>query len=302
MAIKTVTYKTDKKLSEHFALHEFKCKVSDTIKYSEETIALLEKIFDTCSNISKAIIESGYRTPEYSVKVGGGSEDGHTVGIAVDVKWYDMQNHIIDPKYIACVAQDIGFTGIGIMEKSIHLDTRTMENYKSSKWWGDETNEKNNVADFYKYCGLSRQEVNDILGRKENNDVTYQVWDSVRKTWLPNVKNLEDYAGIYGNSICAVYAELAEGNIFYKVHTKGVLGGKWLPEVKNREDYAGVFNKPIDAIMIKTDMGKKIHYSVHLKKSKRWLPFVSGYDKNDFSNGYAGIIGQEIDAIRIYVD
>ena len=61
-------------------------------------------------------------------------------------------------------------------------------------------------------------------------DVTYQVWDDVKNKWLPNVKNDSDYAGIFGHDICAVFANLSKGNIFYKVHYKG---GKWLPEVKN---------------------------------------------------------------------
>lgn len=165
MGIITETYTKDRQISKHFALHEFKCKESSTIKYSEETVTLLERIFFLCNKISKAIITSGYRTPEYSVKVGGTKDDGHTVGIAVDVKWYDKQNHIIPPKYIACVAQDIGFTGIGIMKNSIHLDTRTKENYKNGKWWGDETNGKNNITDFYSYTGLSRNEVDEFLGR-----------------------------------------------------------------------------------------------------------------------------------------
>lgn len=301
MAIKTVKYVEDKQLSKHFMLHEFKCKASDTIKYSEETIELIEKIFEDCSNITKAIITSGYRTPEYSVKVGGTKDDGHTVGIAVDIKFYDKQNYVIPPKYIACVAQDLGFTGIGIMDTSIHLDTRTTVNYKNAKWWGDERNGKNNITDFYKYSGLNRKEVNDILGRDDKIDIFYQVWENEKKTWLSKVKNAEDFAGIFGNSICAIYAQLSKGNIYYKVHTKGVFG-RWLPEVKNVEDYAGKFGVPIDAVMLRTDTGKKIHYAVHLKKSNRWLPFVSGYNEKDYNNGYAGIIGQEIDAIKIYID
>ena len=130
-------------------------------------------------------------------------------------------------------------------------------------------------------------------------DVLYQVWDGKRKKWLPMVKNLEDYAGIFGNNICCVYANLSSGNIFYKVHTKG---GRWLPEVKNREDYAGLFNKPIDGLMIRTDTGKKVKYAVHLRKSNRWLPFVSGYNEKDGNNGFAGILGQEIDGIKIYIE
>ena len=127
-------------------------------------------------------------------------------------------------------------------------------------------------------------------------DVTYQVWDDVKNKWLPKVKNDKDYAGIFGHDICAVLANLSSGNIFYKVHYKG---GKWLPEVKNRADYAGLFNRPIDGLMMKTDTGVKIYYRVHLRRSGKWLPWVTGYNANDNNNGYAGILGQEIDAIQI---
>lgn len=132
----------------------------------------------------------------------------------------------------------------------------------------------------------------------EKISVKYQVWDDVANAWLPVVTDLTDYAGLFGHDVCAVFAELTRGNIFYKVHTKG---GKWLPEVKNREDYAGLYNKPIDALMMRTDTGRTIKYAVHLRRSDRWLPFVTGYDEKDSNNGFAGILGQEIDAIKIYI-
>ena len=127
-------------------------------------------------------------------------------------------------------------------------------------------------------------------------DVIYQVWDDVKIKWLPNVKNDKDYAGIFGHKVCAVFANLSRGNIFYKVHCKG---GKWLPEVKNRTDYAGLFKRPIDGLMMKTDIGNKINYRVHLRRSGKWLPWVTGYNVNDSNNGYAGILSQEIDAVQI---
>ena len=133
----------------------------------------------------------------------------------------------------------------------------------------------------------------------EKISVKYQVWDDVGNAWLPEVTDLTDYAGIFGHDVCAVFAKLTKGNIFYKVHTKG---GSWLPEVKNREDYAGLFNKPIDALMMRTDTGRTIKYAVHLRRSDRWLPFVTGYNTADSNNGFAGILGQEIDAIKIYVE
>ena len=130
---------------------------------------------------------------------------------------------------------------------------------------------------------------------KSNVDITYQTWDDVRNAWLPNVVNDSDYAGIFGHDVCCVYANASIGNVYYKVHYKG---GKWLPEVKNREDYAGLYNKPIDGFMIKSDT-KQLTYRVHLRRSNKWLPWVTGYNQNDSNNGYAGILEQEIDAIQI---
>lgn len=126
-------------------------------------------------------------------------------------------------------------------------------------------------------------------------NITYQTWDDVKNKWLPNVVNDSDYAGLFGHDVCAVYANTNIGNVYYKVHYKG---GKWLPEVKNREDYAGLYNKPIDGFAIKSDT-KQLIYRVHLRPQNRWLPWVTGYNTNDDNNGYAGIIGQEIDAIEI---
>lgn len=127
-------------------------------------------------------------------------------------------------------------------------------------------------------------------------DVIYQTWDDVKNTWLPNVKNDEDYAGIFGHDVCAVYANLSQGNISYAVHYKG---GKWLPFVTNRNDYAGLYNKPIDGIMFNGDT--PVQYRVHLRRKKVWLPWVTGCDSKDSNNGYAGIIGQEIDGLQIKI-
>ncbi|MBO5321498.1 MAG: N-acetylmuramoyl-L-alanine amidase [Clostridia bacterium] len=141
--------------------------------------------------------------------------------------------------------------------------------------------------------------LNKVADKQKNEiDVIYQVWDSVQKRWLPNVKNDEDYAGVFGHSVCGAFANLTSGNIIYAVHYKG---GKWLPEVRNRSDYAGIYGKSIDGLMMKTDTEKTLKYRIHLKKAKKWLPWVTGYNKKDSENGYAGILGQEIDAIQIKV-
>ena len=133
----------------------------------------------------------------------------------------------------------------------------------------------------------------------EKISVTYQTYDNKAKRWLPNVTDLTDYAGIYGRNVGGVFANLSKGNITYRVHLKG---GNWLPAVTNRQDYAGIKGKAIDGLMMMTDTGKTIYYAVHLKKANRWLPYVTGFNIDDADNGYAGILGKEIDAIRVYVE
>ena len=86
-------------------------------------------------------------------------------------------------------------------------------------------------------------------------------------------------------------------NCYYKVRTQK---HQWLPEVKNLDDYAGYENSPITGLAIKVDKGS-IRYRVHLK-GKGWLPFVTGYDINDFNNGFAGDGVNAIDCVECYYD
>ena len=82
-------------------------------------------------------------------------------------------------------------------------------------------------------------------------------------------------------------------NTEYRVRTNG----KWLPTVKNLEDYAGLPGKAITDVAIKVSKGK-VKYRVHIKGGD-WLPYVTGYNINDYHNGYAGN-GKPIDAIEVY--
>ena len=85
-----------------------------------------------------------------------------------------------------------------------------------------------------------------------------------------------------------------EVNVYYRVKTQK---HGWLPEVKNLEDYAGYEDSPIIGLAMKVDKGT-IKYRVHIKGGN-WLPYVTGYDVNNFENGYAGD-GRIIDAVEVY--
>ena len=123
-------------LSPHFQVKEFKSPDSNTVKIDNRLIWILERLF-TDLNCSKMIINSGYRTATYSVKVGGTATDYHVQGKAADIKPYDKNGKIISGKTVCqklCSYGDI--YGIGyISDTAVHVDTRT----KNNIWYGDET-------------------------------------------------------------------------------------------------------------------------------------------------------------------
>ena len=136
-------------------------------------------------------------------------------------------------------------------------------------------------------------------------DVKYQVYAGGK--WLPDVINLTDFAGIYGQTISGfrgntVGEEANTGKLIYRVHTKN---GKWLGEITDREkdssgdNFAGILGKAIDGIMIKSTKGTA-KYRVHTKGGK-WLAWITQYNIDDAINGYAGIFGKEIDAIEVEI-
>ena len=84
--------------------------------------------------------------------------------------------------------------------------------------------------------------------------------------------------------------------IHFKYRAKTKEDG-WLPEVINLSDYAGIPGHEITDIAIGVDVGA-LWYQVHTIKGK-WLPPVTGYNINDFEDGYAGD-GTPIDAICVY--
>jgi len=129
-------------------------------------------------------------------------------------------------------------------------------------------------------------------------EITYQVWDDVTHTWLPNVADNSDYAGIFGCDVDCIYANVKGGDMFYRVST---IKNGWLPEVKNRTDYAGIYNEPIDRFSARITLANKVlNYQAHIRGGG-WLPVVTGCDINDSNNGYAGVKGQPIDAIRMWL-
>lgn len=140
----------DVQLAEHFMLHEAKSPDSDKVLVSTELVEKVEQLRSNIPNCAYIILSSGYRTDAESIRVGGNAGDPHTQGKAWDLACFTSDNQIISGEVVCCVAQDLGFNGIGYMGNWIHLDVCDRH------WWGDEI-QGGNVGDWYNYFGLSRE-------------------------------------------------------------------------------------------------------------------------------------------------
>lgn len=128
--------------------------------------------------------------------------------------------------------------------------------------------------------------------------------------WLPEVVNLNDYAGIQGHAITDIAIGVDRGSVWYQVHVKG---GSWLPAVSgynindHNNGYAGN-GKIIDAVRVyyntPADYANKYGYQ---KAQYRVSPINSNYYAWQYDNetgngqdGYAGAYGVAIDRFQLF--
>lgn len=137
-------------------------------------------------------------------------------------------------------------------------------------------------------------------------DVTYKVRAGGK--WLPEVKNLKNYAGLTGKAITDVAIKVSKGSIKYRAHVKG---GSWLSWITKYDTsdlmgYAGI-GSPIDALEVyyytPSDIAKSQGY---YKAKYRVSPLNKGYfdwqydtEQTNGQDGYAGDYGKAIDKLQI---
>lgn len=143
-----------------------------------------------------------------------------------------------------------------------------------------------------------------------NAQIHFRYRARVAGEWLPEVVNLENYAGIRGQAITDIAIGVDVGSLWYQVHVKGQ---GWLPVVRgyditdHENGYAGDL-KPIDAIRVyyetPEDYAKQHGYQ---KAQYRVSPVNENYYDWQFDNeagngqdGYAGIVGRVIDRFQLW--
>jgi len=113
-------------VSANFKLREFQCKGGsrEVVLHRE----LLERLQQLRANLGLPVhINSGYRTPEHNVRVGGSPKSYHLRGMAADI----VVPGVV-PGELAAAARKTGFRGIGIYNNFLHVDIR--EN--NAEWRG----------------------------------------------------------------------------------------------------------------------------------------------------------------------
>ena len=147
-------YNDETQLSVHFNVREFRCKCGKThdTEINPNLVTNLEKLYRVL-DCSRIVVTSGYRCSNHDKAVGGNGTGQHTKGNAADIICYGQDGNIISTKKVACKAQDIGFRGIGNIDRTytaIHVDVRT-----GAKWYGDEAvrggTSGSVTDDFYRY-------------------------------------------------------------------------------------------------------------------------------------------------------
>lgn len=120
----------------------------------------------------------------------------------------------------------------------------------------------------------------------------------VEGKWLPEVKNVTDYAGILGKQITALQIKTDTGTVTYRTSN---VNSEYYPYVVNYNDYAGDMKNAIERLQIKE---LHIRYRVHILGGG-WLPWMVGASCEDktcsCNDDFAGVKGKKIDAFQVEV-
>ena len=137
---------------------------------------------------------------------------------------------------------------------------------------------------------------------KQKVNVYYRV-KTKKHDWLPEVRNLEDYAGYQDSPIIAIAMKVDNGHIKYRVHIKD---GSWLNWITDYDihnyqtGYAGN-HKEIDAVQIYyyTPDNIRPYLRAKYKTNYGWQ-----YDTETTSgqDGYAGMMSHPITKLMISIE
>ena len=143
-----------------------------------------------------------------------------------------------------------------------------------------------------------------VATSNKNVNVYYKVKTQAHG-WLPEVKNLEDYAGWENSPITGVAIKVDKGSIKYRVHLKGkgwlsYVTGYNTNDIKN--GYAGTGKDIIDAIEVYYYTPDNIRPYKKAKYKVNNYPYQYDNEKNNEQDGYAGVFGVNVTKFQIVIE
>lgn len=178
---------------------------------------------------------------------------------------------------------------------------------------------------YFDIQGVTRPQIPDVLPSTQTNvDAFYKVAVKNKETgkvrWLPEVKNLTDYAGLNEKeTIVGIMAKASQGQMRVQAHVKGkgwysVVTG--YDENDRKNGFAGDLVNEIDTVMmyyvtpdaLHRAIGgyKKAKYSVSVDKNSNFYSWQ--YDNETVTSpegkkqdGYAGTYGKPIDGLYLSI-
>ena len=176
MSVYVLPFNSKEQLSAHLNAQELRCKCGGThnITVNTDLIDKIEKLISVIADIKNVPAEevhinvsSANRCKQHDINVGGSGWGMHVVGKAFDFQ-ITYKGQPEDSKLIACLAQELGFTGIGRIPSVgdyIHCDVGTIAEHGGKKWLGDETVKGgtsgsviNEPQTYWDYYGLKRSD------------------------------------------------------------------------------------------------------------------------------------------------
>ena len=219
MQVKTYKASKNVKISKHFMSNEFRSHVNGELTTTKilihpQLVQMLECFF---KYVDVVVILSGYRDKKADMMVGGNGYGAHTLGLAADITCY-KDGKALSGEQTACLAQLIGFSGIGITGSTgCHVDVRTSETYTNGHWWGDERNGNNYITDFFKYTGITKPKLYGDI--KYYGEKCYTI-KAKKKTAI--------YYDTSGTKIKKYYSKGKKARIFAEKNGRGKVLSGWI--------------------------------------------------------------------------
>ena len=206
-----------------------------------------------------------------------------------------------------------------------YLDINKIKNNNSSIWCAKYSNNRPSISsnyDIWQYSSTGT--IEGIIGNVDLNTMTNNIISSdinpninnkkvnvyykvktKKYNWLPEVKNLDDYAGWHNDPITAIAIKTDIGKIKYRIHIKN---SGWLPYVTGynindiNNGYAGDGRNIIDLVEVYYYTPENIR---PYKKAKYKINNYSWQYDNEKTNnqdGYAGVLGVPATKFQITIE